>query len=731
MNKKIYLSALCALAINLSAQDLGVIQVESSTIDDKFESKRTEVSSTSTVSGQQVEDAHAENIQQILQSVPGITTEVQGGDSLKIHIRGIENQVFMGEKPGVAIVIDGVPVFERTGKVNIDLDNIQSIKVIKGGASYLFGDDALSGAVIITTKKGAKNAGSKIEVEGGSYGYKKILAKFGQSEENYNYYIQASQRTKDGYHEDSDYATNYLNGKLQYYVNDSSDLTFGFEYSDRDKDSHGSVTGVTEAQINPKSTWTAGNDRVSDYASQFDVSLLKLFLTYSKDFSDDSNLLFNIYQYGDDTEYLSGNPSLDINHDTVANPLFKESLNEYEQIQRGLKSEYRASLKNSAYMIGLDLRANQYNNYVTYANDWSRQIGWFPNVYLDYNKGTITSDDTTNESIYAIYGEYKYQFSKDWSATTNLRFDNINLDYTDNLTSTNVDKTINQYSYRIGLNNQINEIVSFYSAFSTGFRAPSVKQLFYGDINPSGDVESNPDLKPEVANSFDIGLRGTTKLFDTKSKYEAGLFLIDRDDYIMSSSGQYGLPTSGNKSQYQNIGGMRSQGLELAFNTDQAKTIAFNVAYSYIDATFTKYDNYNLVLGNPYNNPTIEPYDLTGNDIPRVSKHNLNFILDYNINKNFKISPEVKAISSYYADELNRNEIPGHGLINLMTSYNDEFSDYKISIFARVDNVLDKTYYNSARGYRDSDKDGDYDQEDLSLSVNEGRVITAGLSVKF
>ncbi len=45
--------------------------------------------------------------------------------------------------------------------------------------------------------------------------------------------------------------------------------------------------------------------------------------------------------------------------------------------------------------------------------------------------------------------------------------------------------------------------------------------------------------------------------------------------------------------------------------------------------------------------------------------------------------------------------------------------------------MLDKTYYNSARGYRDSDEDGDYDSEDLSLTVNEGRVITAGLSAKF
>lgn len=40
MKKYVHLSAVCALAINLSATDLGTIQVESSTIDDKFDTKK-------------------------------------------------------------------------------------------------------------------------------------------------------------------------------------------------------------------------------------------------------------------------------------------------------------------------------------------------------------------------------------------------------------------------------------------------------------------------------------------------------------------------------------------------------------------------------------------------------------------------------------------------------------------------------------------------------------------
>lgn len=712
----------------IADEDLGLIQVESSTIDDKFQAKKDEVSVVTSISGKKVDESKAENIQRVLQSIPGITTEIQGGDSLKIHIRGVENQVFMGEKPGVAVVIDGVPVFERTGRVNIDMDNIESIKVIKGGASYLFGDDALSGAVIITTKKGASNPGGKFEVERGSYGYEKYLARYGVSEEKYNAYLQVSQRKKDGYHEDSDYESNYVNGKVQYYIDDTSDVSGGFEYSKRDKNSHGTVTGVTEASVNPRSVWTEGNDRVSDYAAMYNVELLKLFSTYSKDFESGENLLVNLYQYGDNTEYYSGYAYYDGMHNPVTNPLFKPNFNEYDQVQRGLKSEFRGNIDKSAYMLGADLRDNNYKNKTSYGMDWAAKRG---PKFTDYTQGEITANDETHENVYALYGEFKYPLSPTWSATTNLRYDKIKHDYTDNLSSLDINKDFDQYSYRVGLNNQINEEMTFYTAYSTGFRAPSIEQLFSGNINPDGSVLSNPNLKSEEAQSYDIGVRGTAHFLNHKSIYELGLFRVERNNYIMSSAGQYATVDRGQTSQYQNIGGMQSQGLELALGAELNEKIAYNIAYTYTDAKFTKYDNYNLLLGNPYGVYTLESLNLKNNKIPRVSKHHLNLSFDHKMTHNLTLSPEVDAISSYYADELNRHKIPGHALFNFVTEYKTKFNNNDLSLFARLDNALDKTYYTTARAYRDSDGDGDYDAEDISLSVNEGRTINVGMSLKF
>lgn len=144
-------SLLFAAAIHAS-EDLGTISIESSTIDDKYETKKTEVSNTTVITSEDVQKINPTNIEDILNTIPGITASNVGNDRVKIHIRGIDNQMYMGEKPGVAVVIDGVPVQETTGKINLDLDNIESIKVIKGSASYLYGNDAIAGAIVITTK---------------------------------------------------------------------------------------------------------------------------------------------------------------------------------------------------------------------------------------------------------------------------------------------------------------------------------------------------------------------------------------------------------------------------------------------------------------------------------------------------------------------------------------------------------------------------------------------------
>lgn len=702
------------------AENLGIIGIDSTTIDDRFHPTRTEVSSTSAIDGKKVDEAHIENLQQVLQSIPGITSEIKAGDSLKIHIRGVENQRYMGEKPGVAVVIDGVPVFERTGAVNIDLDNIASIKVIKGGASYLFGDDALAGAVIITTKKGAVNK-SMLASEFGSFGYQKLLAETSFAKDSFNGRIQISERKSDGYWEDSDYMSRYANGKLQYYIDDTSDLTFGLEASQREKDSHGTVEGMTQALTDPTSV--AGRD----YSRLYDVDLLKLFLTYAKDFGNNSNLLVNVYQYGDDTQFVSSPQKYSSTGTAVTDSDAYTTLNDYHQVQRGLKTEYRSNGESLAYMVGADIRNNIYENKTSYLVDF-RTRPTPPTYYA----GTVTGDNETTEEVYAPYLEVKVPLSEATTLTLNGRYDNIRLDYDDHLNALKLQKDFDVYSHRIGVSHTLNDSTTLFFSRSTGFRAPSIDQLFNGSITLDSKVLNNPDLKPEQAINYDLGIRGNFPALENTLTYEATLFLLDRKDYIMSSIGQYTAATTANPQKYENIGGMRSQGLELSLQSDPKKTFSFDLAYTYLDSYFTQYDNFYLGLGSPYL-PTYTQvhYDLTGNTVPRTSHHTLNLTGNYNVTSSTLLSTEWTLKSSYYADELNQLKMPGYGVVNLLAKHSQTWDGFTFDLFARIDNVFDKFYFNTARSSGDRDYNQVYNQEDLSLTVNPGRVYTAGLSIKF
>ncbi|MDY0049983.1 MAG: TonB-dependent receptor [Halothiobacillaceae bacterium] len=713
------LLALACPALQAEPTALEPLRVESSTIDDRSGGRGIEPSSVAIIDGETVDRSHAENLQKLLQAIPGITTEVQGGDSIKIHIRGVENQRFMGEKPGVAIVIDGVPVFERTGRVNIDLDNIESVKVIKGGASFLFGEDALSGAVIITTKRGLQN--NLIEGEAGRFGYNKALARAAGQWGDVVGHVQVSSRQANGYWQDAGYRADYLDGKLQWFVDESSDLTFGFERSLREKDSHGTVDGVTQAERDPQSR------EGQDYARKYDVALGKLFLNYNKDFGASTNLLVNAYRFTDHTRYISGPQRFDAAGRPVNDPNAYTNGTDQWQVQQGLKSELRGEAGRFAWLGAIDARFNTYDS-----------LGYNLVDYRSFARGPVqpagktTSDNTTKETVAAAYGELRFRATDDLVLTANLRQDSINLDYNDHRDGLTLDRRFNVSSWRIGANYALGAEHGLYANVSTGFRLPTIGQLFAGTIDPQGGTASNADLNPEKAINKEIGLRGHLTL-GIPLHYEAALFQIDRSDYIVAIAGQYAVADSGQINRYENVGGARSRGLELSLNGIVTPQWSFDLAYTLMDTEYTRSANYNLLLGDRWGkNYVIEHHDLLGHTLPRTPKHHLNLRAHYRPLADLQLTAELDTLSGYYADELNRLWIGGHSVVNLLAGYDIKSGPgVRWSLFARIDNLFDRRYYNTARATYDANANGRFDPEDMSLVVNPGIVWTVGVGARF
>jgi iron complex outermembrane receptor protein len=744
---------------------LGEVNVTSTTIDDRFASKRAEPSSTADISAKQVDERRPENMINLLQSIPGVTADLSSGDEIKIKFRGVENQVYMGEKPGVAIVIDGVPVFERTGKVNVDLDNIESIKVIKGGASYLFGEDALAGAVVVTTKRGAKYAGASASVDAGAWGYQRELLRFGKAGDWGSAHIQATRRRADDYYFQSGYKTDYIDGSVRFYLGDSSDLTINAEQSKRFKDKHGNVTGALQASLDP--TGTLGRD----YARRFDVDLDKLNATYLNDLKNLGTFQATLYRYHDHTVFWSApqnyapaaTASASPNGIAVtANDAYTTN-NDYHQTQTGGKGEWRNQHGEWGWMTGVDLRRNEYLNTNTALTDYcsSPACNYVNRIANVITKGSVFQNDRTDERTRAVYGELKWSGVKDWVFTGNLRADRIGLDYT-GLPNRSVSATINKSadfsnrSWRLGSTWQQGSSDVF-ANISTGFRIPTAAQLYAGSISPTGATANNENLKTETSKNYEIGVRSDSEAAGLKFNVQASLFEIDRKNYIMATQGDYGGGGSVALGQkYDNIGGARNRGLELALKTDARRDWSVDVAYTYVEARFAQYDNVNQILGNQYGTAwvsgTFNPasqyklvhFNNTGKGLPRVPRNQLFSTVHWRPLGGLQVGLEIDAKQWAYADEINQEKLPGRTLFNLATSYDvnegkPAWLGGKWSLFARVDNLFSRSYWQIARGTNDAkgyvagsnSYNGVYNGNDLSIIVGKPRGWSVGANASF
>jgi len=106
-----------------------------------------------------------------LRLVPGVTvvTTSSFGSQTSLFVRG-------GQSNFVRVLLDGVPLNEPGGAIDLGaltLDNIERVEVVRGPASVLYGEDAVTGVIQLVSRSGASGASGTrgaLAIDGGSYG---------------------------------------------------------------------------------------------------------------------------------------------------------------------------------------------------------------------------------------------------------------------------------------------------------------------------------------------------------------------------------------------------------------------------------------------------------------------------------------------------------------------------------------------------------------------------------
>ena len=269
MSKNIQLSLLSvALISSLHAQTnykLDTIEVTGAT--KTSQSIKDVTSNISVLTDQDIDERGFNTVVDAINSMAGVGFTQNGGmgSTTNINLRGMSNN-------RVVVLIDGVRLNDPSSTSGASLQHlmiqdISRIEIIKGAQSGIWGADATAGVINIITKVAKKGTSASLNIEGGSYGTKKVGAIISHKAEKFDLKLAINRIQSDGFtsqapkgddiskYEDDAYENLTIKLKANYFITDSAIIGFSITDIDalKEYDSYGNPNDTTmKSDINTR-----------------------------------------------------------------------------------------------------------------------------------------------------------------------------------------------------------------------------------------------------------------------------------------------------------------------------------------------------------------------------------------------------------------------------------------------------------------------------------------------
>ncbi|MBT7116810.1 MAG: TonB-dependent receptor [Campylobacteraceae bacterium] len=668
MNKKIYISAICALAISASATDLGTIEVA--------EEINTKV--VNDVSGEEVKSADL--AEALSKKSPSISLIRRSGIANDIVLRG-------QKRDNIRVTIDDAVVcgacMNRMDPPtsHVITTNVDSV-VIKEGPFDVTEMGTLSGGVKIQTKNPTEEPSGEISATVGSFGYKKAVVSASGGNDKVKLLVTVS-KEEGGQYEDGDGNNFYeqLKNKAP------SDNQLADAYKDMDAFEKQSMMAKTIVNIDDKS------DVELSYTKNESDNVL--YPSTSMDaVYDDSNILNFKYTLGDLNKY-SKKLEVKAYHSDVDHPMstiFRNNglattmINHLTTDVDGLKILNTFDYESSEITYGLDASKRNWDGHYS-------KVGALPNAMFK----SIDDTDTDNNALFLQYfrtvGKSDLEFG--------IRYDKTTIDVQKSKITSDSDRRFNSLSANIFATYNVDETTKYFAGIGRSYRVPDARELYV--INKTGTSQGTDTLNQTQNNEIDLGVQKDYEDGQIKLK----VFYSKLKDYIYFNS----LATVANTDNFENIDAT-IYGAELNADYYVNDQIIFEMAIAYKKG---KKDTL------PTSNTDTNLADIT------PLQTTLGLIYDHDDYTNASIELVSSADWNNYDSDNGEQEIDGYNIVNLKgeTSLNDQ-----TTLIVGIDNLFDKTYAVS-NTYKDLTLLGDVTTSDVMLMNEPGRYIYANLKYSF
>jgi vitamin B12 transporter len=584
----------------------------------KLETPAREVASSVTViSEEDISTKQQTTVLDALRSVPAVDVVRQGGagQQTSIFMRGANSEHTL-------VLIDGIQVNDPISPArffdfaNLTTDNIDRIEVVRGPGSTLYGSDALGGVINIITKKGQGEPRLTVSAEGGSYETHREKIGLSGGSEKLNYSLTASYldsngigaaSRKDGNSERDGYKNLSTSARIGLTPTDNFDLDFILRYID------------AEADID-NSGGPAGDD------PNFTLDSESLF------FRTQARLML----FNDLWEQKLGFSLTDYDRTSKDDP---DTARPFDSVRSSYDSQqHKIDWQNNLFLH----ESNTVTFGVEYEEEKGKSTYFSESVFGPYS--SVYPEKKTHTVGYYLQDQVKL-----WDrffTTLGVRLDDH-------------DEFGTHATYRIASAYIFpNAGTKVRASYGTGFRAPSLFQLY------SLDFGGNPDLDPEESKGWDVGLEQT--FWQDRLALSLTYFENDFDDLIVSNS------LTG--WTYENVDEAETKGIEFAVTCQPATDITLRASY-----TFTDTENKE-----------------TGKELLRRPRNKYSADLTYrfmergNVNLNLLYVGERKdTFFNNVTFASGRTELASYTVVNLAASF---MVTDKFRLFGRVDNLFDEEY---------------------------------------
>ena len=581
MNKKfIRFSAIALLfAMNTYAQDQDPKQLDEVVVSDSKFALPKEKSGKVIVkiTAEDLKKKAGQSVASILSTVAGVEingNQSRNGKDLGLYIRG-------GRNHQVLILIDGVPVTDASGiSLSYDLrllpvEQIESIEIMKGASSTLYGSGAATGVINITLKKAGKKA-----IAGNAYlniGTQTVAKNANYSVQDYN----------------QGFAVNGGFEKVNYFASLNSTET----------------TGISEAK--PLNS----NTKFENDAFSRVNSLVKIGFTPNKKLSFD---FFTNYD----------RMKSDFDAGSFADDLKNFSLS--EQFRVGFTPKYKYNKGELVINTGANVINRDIFSYGSLFLAKSRSV----NVDA-FNKYEISSQLFVVTGAQFQFHEMSNSSEYDAITTDVAKFNMIdpyatvvyNSDFGLNLNAGaryNIhSKYGNNFVYNINPSFTFSENLKVLASYSTAFITPSLYQLYspYGDLNLSPEKDATAEVGFEVsalnkklvlnavafqreeedAIGFDLM---TYKYFNVDGKNKAkGLETMI--SYAFNNKVKFNANYTFTELERQSRILNPKHKVNAAVDVQATARLAFNLAYQFVSDRYLEYTTYSAPTYDPVLNSEI------------------------------------------------------------------------------------------------------------------------------